>query len=94
MDSDLPMRVLSNTFIDVLVPGGPEGLDPQHSTCTFIKFNGLGDKETHTVSVLGLLLLRRPHAPAHSKPQPTVTNSPAWLCTGDRAATATPASDH
>lgn len=50
MDSDLPVRVLSNTFVNVLVPGSPEGLDPQNSTCAFIKFNGLGDrgKETHT----------------------------------------------
>lgn len=52
VDSDLPMRVLSNTFVNVLIPGSPEGLDPQNSTCTFIKFNGLGDrgKETHTHS--------------------------------------------
>lgn len=56
MDGDLPMRVLSNTLVNVLIPGSPEGLDPQNSTCTFIKFNCLGDKgrHTHIVSILGL----------------------------------------
>lgn len=52
MDGDLPMRVLSNALVNVLIPGSPEGLDPQNSTCTFIKFNRLGDKgkERHTQS--------------------------------------------
>lgn len=51
VDSDLPMRVLSNALVNVLVAGRAEGLDPQDSTCTLIKLDGLGaegGKETHT----------------------------------------------
>lgn len=48
MDGDLPMRVLSNTLVNVFIPGSPEGLNPQNSTCAFIKFNRLEDKERHT----------------------------------------------
>lgn len=44
MDGNLPMRVLSNTLVNVLIPGSPEWLDPQNSTCAFIKFDCLEDK--------------------------------------------------
>lgn len=50
MDGDLPVRVLSNTLVNVFIPGSPEGLDPQNSTCAFIEFNCLGDKKRHTHS--------------------------------------------
>lgn len=80
MDSDLPVRVLSNTLVNVLIPGSAEGLDPQNSTCTFIKFNCLGDKgeERHTVSLFGLrvegLLLLQKEAQAFIEAH-TLTNT-------------------
>lgn len=46
------MRVLSNTLINVLIPGSPERLDPQNSTCTFIKFNCLKPLRVHFLPFL------------------------------------------
>jgi len=75
MDGDLSMRVLSNALINVLIPGSPEGLDPQNSTCTFIKFNCLEDKggERHTHSKHTWVASRR-FIPA-SKETPACTHA-------------------
>lgn len=78
MDGDFPMRVLSNTLINVLIPGSPERLDPQNSTCTFIKFNCLGNKrkETHTHSKHPWLATRL--ISASKGGISTYTNTYAW----------------
>ena len=41
VDRDLALTVLGDALVDVLVPGGPERLDPEDGPRTLVKLDGL-----------------------------------------------------
>lgn len=55
VDSDFALRVLGNTFVDVLVARRSQGLDSEHGASSLVKLNGLqggeGGKKTPRLRV-------------------------------------------